>query len=572
MGFSRTLPNAGFNPDGRLVVTAGFDGSIRIWDSTTGDLLGSVLSLSGNGTYAAFSPDGRRLLVGLDTFGQPVLWDLPREKRPVADLVAWSEVLTGHRLDAGGLSVPVEKERLAAAWKRLGPTFRQELTTSPQQALDWHRRAVAAARDAAKYRPPGRTLWHLDCLIAAEPRNASLLVHRGDLYGQLLQYDKQVADYSKAIELAPNDADLWFKRGDFYKNAMFSPNRVSQPERAIADLTEAIRLRPDYSVAYLCRGQCHFARRDFDAAVADYTTAMKSGGVDFFCYGLRGGAYAAKGDHDRAIADYTQVISTDGARNAHLYKARGDAFVAKGDDDKAILDYTQLIRQYDTSNPYNLQRDPDVYLSRGAAQARKGEYTEALLDTARAIDLASGRNQQAWEMYALLSLRSNDPAGYRKACSNLLGISAGKQPSCLGVVWMSALVSSAVPDSSLVVPIAEKDVANNPKDHDCLLALGASLYRAGRFEDALRRINLAIEVHGKGGTAYDLLFLAMVQQRLGKTPEARDSLDRAVAWIDQATKGKLKDDHVPMPRSWQHRLMLQHLHQEAEGLLKQMKP
>jgi Flp pilus assembly protein TadD len=137
---------------------------------------------------------------------------------------------------------------------------------------------------------------------------------------------------------------------------------------------------------------------------------------------------------------------------------------------------------------------------------------------------------------------------------------------------MSALVPSAAPDSSLMVPIAEKDVASNPKDHDCLLALGASLYRAGRFQDALRRINVAIQVHGKGGTAYDLLFLAMVQQRLGKTPEARVSLDRAVAWIDQATKGKLKDDHVPMPRSWQHRLMLQHLHQEAERLLKQTKP
>src|SRR5262249_1440226 len=51
IGYGRTLPNAGFNPDGRLLVTAGFDGSIRIWDSTTGDVLGSDLSRSGNGTY-----------------------------------------------------------------------------------------------------------------------------------------------------------------------------------------------------------------------------------------------------------------------------------------------------------------------------------------------------------------------------------------------------------------------------------------------------------------------------------------------------------------------------------------
>ncbi len=59
--------------------------------------------------------------------------------------------------------------------------------------------------------------------------------------------------------------------------------------------------------------------------------------------------------------------------------------------------------------------------------------------------------------------------------------------------------------------------------------LGVAYYRAGNHEKAvetLERSNRVRSSHGGGASTADLAFLAMAQRRLGRTPEARASLDR----------------------------------------------
>jgi len=63
--------------------------------------------------------------------------------------------------------------------------------------------------------------------------------------------------------------------------------------------------------------------------------------------------------------------------------------------------------------------------------------------------------------------------------------------------------------------------------HLVLNTLGAALYRAGRFEDAIRRLEEGIQLRGGGqGNPFDWLFLAMAHHRLGHREEARRWLDR----------------------------------------------
>jgi hypothetical protein len=67
--------------------------------------------------------------------------------------------------------------------------------------------------------------------------------------------------------------------------------------------------------------------------------------------------------------------------------------------------------------------------------------------------------------------------------------------------------------------------------------VGAALYRAGRFTEALSRFEESHRVFQP--RAWDWLFLAMVHGRLGHAEEARRMLEKADRWIaevDRATQ------------------------------------
>jgi tetratricopeptide (TPR) repeat protein len=129
------------------------------------------------------------------------------------------------------------------------------------------------------------------------------------------------------------------------------------------------------------------------------------------------------------------------------------------------------------------------------------------------------------------------------------------------VVGVSNFIPDALAERSQALEWAEKIVARG-ENLTSLVYLGATLYRAGRFDEAVERLEAGDK---KAGSAVSAMrhqawcFLAMAHHRLGHAAEARRWLDKAA----QQTE-RLKAQAFG-PRS--SAVAIQLLHREAEALI-----
>ena len=110
-----------------------------------------------------------------------------------------------------------------------------------------------------------------------------------------------IADYTKAIALDPQDPEAYVYRGTFHA-------REGLCDEAIADYTQAIALKPDHILAYINRGRAFNQKGLYDQAIADFTRVIALRPDDAFGhYGL-GVSYEGKGLPDQAIAAYQAAV------------------------------------------------------------------------------------------------------------------------------------------------------------------------------------------------------------------------------------------------------------------------
>jgi tRNA A-37 threonylcarbamoyl transferase component Bud32 len=171
-------------------------------------------------------------------------------------------------------------------------------------------------------------------------------------------------------------------------------------------------------------------------------------------------------------------------------------------------------------------------LARADASARQGRWDEA----AAYFDQASQQGQltlQVWNHYALVCLRRGDQAGYRSICQERLK-AAGPNPSgddANYIAWICALGPDGAADFTRPVHLAETAAANAAPQakHNILNTVGAVLYRAGLYQEAIDRLNEGMNSNAGQGVVLDWVFLAMANHRLGRAAEAKACLDKARA-------------------------------------------
>ena len=127
-------------------------------------------------------------------------------------------------------------------------------------------------------------------------------------------------------------------------------------------------------------------------------------------------------------------------------------------------------------------------------------------------------------------MESGDLPGYRAAAGKLLSrFSKTSDPNSLNnAAWYCTYAPDAVADLAVPVQMAEKALAAYPAEQKrfALNTLGAALYRAGRIDEAIVRLDESVKASGGVGVPQDWAFLAMAHHKKGNADEARRWLEK----------------------------------------------
>ena len=200
----------------------------------------------------------------------------------------------------------------------------------------------------------------------------------------------------------------------------------------------------------------------------------------------------------------------------------------------------------------------------GELHAQLDQWEDAESSFTRMRELAPAFSFYGSKRIAWIRLARSDNRAFVQACKELVRLAQSVEDPehWREAAWVSSITPNSGVPSSECEDLAARAAQANPKDVASLTTHGAALYRAGLFEKARRQLSTAIEL-AKDESTYAYFLLAMTEHHLGRPAEARASLGRGVALMDDySPAGKL---HVLS--EWIEHLAMQSLRHEAEQVL-----
>jgi tetratricopeptide (TPR) repeat protein len=236
-----------------------------------------------------------------------------------------------------------------------------------------------------------------------------------------------------------------------------------------------------------------------------------------------------------------------------------DAALAGLDKQKRWVDAVAKLDKIVEADPANAA----ARLRRAAALAELGKWDGAV-ENLEALLTFDDSDPWAWYCLAVARLGAGQDADYRRTCARMLRrYPKADAETAFFVIRACRVAPDAVEETDDLLALAEAEYKDQPNSVASRSNLGCMLYRAGRFDDAIPRLDDALKAQKSGEftTFYDLTFLAMAHQRLGRSEVARNHLADAMKVLDAATA----PGREPLP--WFARVAAERLRQEAAALV-----
>ena len=458
-----------FSPDDRTLATVSEDRSVRLWEVASTRRMAAFHGHTDFVQAVAFRPFGSELASG-SMDGSLRFWDL-RTSRPV--VVEHSAFVTRLAFRSDGLRVLTEAggfERGEVQTKRWNPDTGEidppPAGKSPEDQPSWSRPSVAHEMPDSVTSPDGK-------LVAQ--------VNQHNFTG----VPSRSKEYSLSAVVILEAAS----------------GRVLRTLTGHSGEVSALAFSPD--------GR-RLATASYDRTIKLWDVAT---GQDVFTLightsGLTCLAFSPDGN---------QILSGSFDSTARVWNAT--ALPAKRIAEHDI----RYMRKRNT-----LEQSKDT-----AFLAASGQWERAAVAYGEAIEGdPDDHNLRYHHLIALLKV--GDVRGYRRAASELLArlSEAALIDDAPRVVGHLVLAPEAIADPEKLVRLAESALSTHPEDAKPIMlnALGAALYRAGRLDESIRRLEESVRIGGGEGIPQDWAFLAMVHHGLGHHDDARRWLDKLVAW------------------------------------------
>ena len=232
-----------------------------------------------------------------------------------------------------------------------------------EQAIIAYRHFLKLEPNVYGYEKLGNALVKQARLI--KPQNKSLLSEAWQCYRHAIKLNPDyLPSYYKAIELKPNDPDLYFLLAQAY-------TKQEEWASAIIFYQIGLQIKPNYPQAYWQLGRILEQQNQQEGAIEIYQKAIElQSQAPVWVYRSLGIMLQQQERLEEAIQVYQQAIELEPNQPAWIYENLGDIYNQQQKLDKAIATYEKVI----AINPHISSQ---IHLKIGNILYQQGQFAEA---------------------------------------------------------------------------------------------------------------------------------------------------------------------------------------------------